>query len=143
MAGIAKRSNAMPTRMIPFNLSHIQEYDLQISEREVVTSRIIVVACRFYTADDQESKIDAKRQKATAKKKFDLAFCPKNYRIHLKSEHPIRWEEYQSLSTESKMTYFGIDVPFVNTNLSHIDKYTYHVIYNIEKCIVEFIIREM
>lgn len=41
------------------------------------------------------------------------------------------------------MTYFDIDVPFVNTIVSHLDRDTDYVIYNIEKDIVEVIIGEM
>lgn len=129
--------------MTPFNLSHQQEYGFQISKLDTVTRRIIVVACKFCIAFGRKSKIGAKRQKTITKKTFGLVFCIKNYLIHLKSKHPIRWKEYQSFFKESKLIYFDIEVPFVNTILSHLNWDTDHITYTIDKGIVEFIIGEI
>lgn len=106
-------------------------------------NRVIAVACRFDTSFGCESKIHAKRQKSTTKKTIDPSFCPENYHIHLKSEHSICWKEYQALSIESKWIYFDIEVPFVNTIMSHLERDINHVTYIIDNDMVEVIIREM
>lgn len=55
----------------------------------------------------------------------------------------ICWKQYQSLSTASKLIYFDIEIPFVNTIMSHMDRDTNHVTYTIDKRLVDVIIWEI
>lgn len=55
-----------------------------------------------------------KTSKSDFKEDVNPTFRPKNYHIHLKNEHPIRWEKYHSLSKESKLIYLDIEIYFMN-----------------------------
>lgn len=86
------------------------------------------------------SWVDVKCAKMTTKKMFGPTFCTENYCIHFKSKHSFRCKDYQIHSKQNKLVYFDIALAFMNTIMSHLDQYTYHVIYIIDKVIIEFII---
>ncbi|CAK4066763.1 unnamed protein product [Aphanomyces euteiches] len=65
--------------------------------------------CAVYGREESDAggQLPKRKRHNRSIKIFQAPFRPENYRHHLSTQHTKRWNEYQTLSIESKTIYFG------------------------------------
>lgn len=98
-------------RIVPFLEAHEKMYGVRVVERDVVSQEVQSVLCMFCAAFGREADPNgsSRRRARTTKPKYwgGPTFRTDNYTSHLTMQHPLRWREYQELSSEQKLTYFN------------------------------------
>ena len=96
------------SRQTPFQISHLLEFGLKISRRELGTSKIVSVMCLFCTHFKREARSDAKRRRTDNIHYYKgPPFRPENYRDHNNQQHAIQWELYQLQDEKEKKEFFN------------------------------------
>ena len=131
-------------RKTPFLKKHALQYGVRPCERSSGTHGYVVSAeCLFCIHFGREQKPGSKRARTANTKYYTSPFRADNYTQHLKTQHPERWEEYQGLSHEEKMTYFEHAVPIKKTLHGHFGSSQMAMNYTINGQIIDKIIGEM
>jgi len=91
----------------------------------------------------QQEPSQSKHQLTAKIKDWTPPFCPEYYGTHHRVQHSTRWQDYQSLSYNEKQVYFDNHVPYKDTILNHFGQQNSHLVFNVEKHIVETIIGDM
>ena len=132
-------------RQTKFQVGHEIEFGVRVLHRESITEDISAVRCQFCEFHGRESIPGQKhqRQQTNRTKDWKAPFRVEYYRDHLQSQHPIRWEEYQLLSSEEKKQYFDNKVEYKDTLFRHFDLQDDKIVYHIDASIVEKVIGEM
>ena len=130
----------------PFRQSHVIEFGLKITERDLINQAVLSVRCQFCIFHDREElhpeKI-RKRQKTTTVKSWQGNFRPDLYQKHHVQQHCRTWAMYQLLSYDEKVDFFESKTPF-NATIPHLfDNKELNLVYSINVSIVDIIIREM
>eukprot|EP00644_Phytophthora_capsici_P013562 jgi/Phyca11/8983/fgenesh1_pm.PHYCAscaffold_33_\ len=98
-------------RIVPFLEAHEKMYGVRVVERDVVSQEVQSVLCMFCAAFGREADPNgsSRRRARTTKPKYwgGPTFRTDNYTSHLTMQHPLRWREYQELSSEQKLSYFN------------------------------------
>jgi hypothetical protein len=97
----------MAPRLCRFQERHTLEFGLTIQHRNNVDRKVDSVRCEFCQHFGREAKSDAIRAVRTTVHLFTPPYRRGSYVIHLESQHPVKWEEYQQLSVVEQMTFFG------------------------------------
>src|SRR5436190_791810 len=92
----------------PFQVAHLLEYGLAITQRDPKTLQVCSVRCQFCAFFSREQIIGQKRQRKQTKieKYWGPPFRPQYYRDHHEKQHHTRWQEYKRLSKVEKESYF-------------------------------------
>jgi len=105
--------------------------------------------CRFYIAFGRKEKVGAKRQASTVVQGWMRPFRYDNIKSHVSGQHPTKWAEFKQLDSIVDRQAFFDDVPIAFKN--YIKAYfpssslgaERQIVFNIEKDIVDVIIRGM
>ena len=133
----------------PFQATHSVQYGLKIVERHPQKQDITGIRCQFYLHFGRENKVvqqkpsRSKHQLMAKIKDWAAPFHPEYYSNHHKAQHSTRWQVYQSLSHDQKQSYFDDHIPYKDTIFNHFGQQDSHLVFNIDKHIVETIIRDM
>lgn len=107
---ITAASDEKPTkrrkRDAAFRQVHEIEFGLEVASRDPQSHLVDSVLCRFCSTFGREERVGRRRKSTTNIKFFKRPFRSDNYRSHLESQHPLRWEKYRVLSLEDKKKYF-------------------------------------
>ena len=77
------------------------KYGLEVSTRNPSTSEVTSVLCLFCRQFGREDEdVERKRKQTTNLKCYP--WQGDNFSSHLKQQHPMKWKEYESLSSEDK-----------------------------------------
>lgn len=126
-----------------FNEKHVNEYGLKITARDANTKRVSSVACLFCIAFGREDSATDRQRKKTSNTKYwdENSFRSDYYLAHMKSQHPLKWNEYQQLEdVASKSQFFISTTPRVNTILAHFTENSNTMKFMVNSEIVETII---
>ena len=95
----------MAPRATNFQERHILEFGLTIQHRNE-ERRVDSVRCEFCQHFGREAKPDAVRAIKTVSF-FKPPYRRESYVLHVESQHPAKWQEYQQLSPQQQLTFFG------------------------------------
>ena len=85
------------------------KFGLQVSTRDLPTNDVtsaLCLFCRQFGREEQEAELSRKRKHTTNIKYYSYPWRSDNFTRHLNSQHPIKWAEYTSLSSEEKLLFF-------------------------------------
>lgn len=82
------------------------KFGLEVSTRDITTSEVTSAVCLFCRQFGREEDMERKRKLTTNAKYFQYPWRSDNINSHLKKQHPVKWEEYNSLSSEEKKNFF-------------------------------------
>src|SRR5204863_5221749 len=149
MSRILSAPKTTKPRTTPFQAAHCVQYGLKIVERHPQKQDVTGVRCRFCLHFGREDKVvqqepsRSKRQLTAKVKDWAPPFRPEYYDNHHKAQHSTRWQVYQSLSHDQKQSYFDDRIPYKDTIFNHFGQQNGHLVFNIDKYIVETIIGDM
>lgn len=128
-----------------FQDSHIIEYGLAITERDIHTKEVISVRCNFCSIFGREEKNSAtrQRQQTTLIKYFKRPFRAEHYRRHVMDPHPAAWSSYQALPLDAKLTHFDDKIQHTNTISTSFGPAQTPLNFDIDRAIVDVIIGDM
>jgi hypothetical protein len=89
-----------------FQERHILEFGLTIQHRNT-ERKVDSVRCEFCQHFGREAKPDAVRATRKSVSFFTPPFRRESYISHVESQHPAKWEEYQQLSPQQQLAFFG------------------------------------
>ncbi len=90
-----------------FSLEWILKYGLEVATRNPPTSEVTSVLCLFCRSFGREDEdVERKRKRTTNLKYFSYPWRADNFSSHLNLQHPVKWNEYTSLSVEDKEKFF-------------------------------------
>ena len=123
----------------PFQVAHLLEYGLAITQRDPKTLQVCSVWCQFCAFFSREQIIGQKRQrKQTENEKYwEPPFRSEYYRDHHEKQHHTRWEEYKGLSKEEKESYFKEKIRYKETIPHHFTSQNSQQVFKINAMIVE------
>ena len=100
-----------------FSLEWILKYGLEVATRNPPTSEVTSVLCLFCRSFGREDEdVERKRKRTTNLKYFSYPWRADNFSSHLKLQHPVKWNEYTSLSVEDKKNSLGrMNLPKLST----------------------------
>jgi hypothetical protein len=96
----------MAPRATNFQVRHIFEFGLTIQHRNE-ERKVDSVRCEFCQHFGREAKPDAVRAIRKAVAFFKPPYRREAYVSHVESQHPSKWEEYQQLSAQQQLAFFG------------------------------------
>jgi hypothetical protein len=103
----------MAPRATTFQERHILEFGLTIQHRNL-DRKVDSVRCEFCQHFGREAKPDAVRAGRKSVSFFTPPYRREAYVSHIESQHPAKWVEYQQLSPQQQLTFFG-QAAIVNT----------------------------
>ena len=148
MSGILSAHKTKP-RNTPFQVAHCVQYGLQIIKRHPHKQHVIGVRCRFCLHFGREVQVvqqepsRSKRQLTAKIKDWTPPFRPEYYGAHHTAQHSTRWQDYQSLSYDEKQSYFNNRIRYKDTIFNHFGQENSHLVFNIDRHIVETVIGDM
>jgi hypothetical protein len=90
-----------------FQSDRTLRYGLEVSTCNPSTSEVTSVLCLFCHQFGQEDEdVEQTRKRTTNLKYFSYPWRGDNISSHLKKQHPMKWKEYESLSSEDKQIFF-------------------------------------
>ena len=91
-----------------FSLEWILKYGLEVATRHPSTTEVTSVLCLFCRSFGREDEdAERKRKRTTNLKYYSYPWRADNFSSHLKLQHPVKWNEYTSLSVEEKEKFFA------------------------------------
>jgi hypothetical protein len=96
----------MAPRATNFQERHILEFGLTIQHRNE-ERKVDSVRCEFCQHFGREAKPDAARAIKKSVSFFKPPYRRESYIGHLENQHPAKWQEYQQLSSQQQLTFFG------------------------------------
>ena len=141
-------SRAMPPakQQTPFNIAHVIEFGLYITERNANTSVVASVRCQFcvyFEKEDRNPENVRKRRKTEAIMSWQGNFRPDLYQHHHKEQHCQTWEKYRTSSYDEKIKFFDGIIPFKSTIPHHFSHSTQTLSFPIQAPIVDIILMEL
>ncbi len=124
-------------------------YGLKVAHRDLKSSKVIGLQCRFCIAFGREEKVGSRRKAVTTVQGWSHPFRYDNIENHLRDQHSGQWALYQAFESSSERTSFFNDVPvaFKNSIKTHFQSSSLgaelQIVYDIEKDIVDTIVGDM
>jgi hypothetical protein len=135
--------------MSPFKATHGMHYGLQPTSWDA-TGDVMSVKYRFCDVfkreERQSTSSSLKPRKRSENVKFFRTFRTTCYKQHLDLEHPLKWAEYQNLtSDEDREAFFGpsSSIPLVNSLHAHFDVSADKLVIRVKPSIFETIIGQL
>jgi phosphopantetheinyl transferase (holo-ACP synthase) len=103
----------MSRKPVPFQQAWIVKFGLEISTRDIVSSKVTSVLCLFSKhcgRDYNDTDVDGKKRKRKRTnniKYFTSPWRSDYFVTHLKNQHMSSWEIYKGLSTEEQTNFFN------------------------------------
>lgn len=94
----------------PFQLQHVQEFGLQIVERDPVDMNVVTaVRCLFCVFLGREARVveNAARPRSHRVQVWKKTFSPFLYKSHHEGQHATQWARYQTCSAAEKDAFFA------------------------------------
>jgi hypothetical protein len=104
----------MAPRLSTFQEHHTAEFGLTIQHRND-DQKVDSVRCDFCQYFGREAKPGASRAVRTKVRLFTPPYRRECYVAHIESQHPAKWQEYQQLTAQQQLTFFG-QTANINTN---------------------------
>jgi hypothetical protein len=96
----------MAPRATAFQERHIYEFGLTIQHRNA-DRKVDSVRCEFCQHFGREAKPDAIKKMRKTVAFFTPPYRREAYIGHVESQHPAKWAEYQQLSAQDQLAFFG------------------------------------
>ena len=129
-------------RDTPFQKQHEAEYALEVTVRDM-KGAADSVQCLFcvYRGREARSESDTKRRRTENVMIWTRPFRPELFRQHHQGQHPIGWEDYQSLSLAEKKRFFDKDKR--GSLHAFVDRTSEHLKFKIQGPVVDVVIADM
>lgn len=103
-----------------FNSGRKLQFALSVATR-TPTGKTNSVTCRFCEVFGREKsgRVVNKQRKLSTIQSFKPPFRSDNTHSHLMNQHAMKWEQYEKLCTEEKLSFFDVEMPYINTITSH------------------------
>ncbi len=122
-------------------------YGLKVAYRDLKSSKVTGLQCRFYITFGREEKVRSKCKVAITIQGWSHPFRYDNIENHLRNHHSGQWALYQALQSSEQASLFNDMVAFKNSIKAHFLSSFLgaerQIVYNIKKDIVDTIVGDM